>query len=335
MKQQKQPEAPSASAALATPSDAALARLAPAVEAARGYAAAARSSATRRAYATSWRSFTAWCEAQGVESLPARPEIVAVYLATMADLGRKPATIDRALAGIAAAHREAGAAWTKGHAAIGAVRAGIRRTLGTAPRKKSPVEEVELRAIIATLDASLAGLRDRALLLVGWFAALRRSELVALDVESVRFTTDGLVVRVARGKTDQVGAGLEKGVPYAGDPALCAVRALRAWLEASAAAGATGGAVFRSVDKCGRLRGSRLSDRSVARVVQRAARAAGLDATAYAGHSLRAGFATTAARKGRSLDAIMRQTGHKSERVARGYVRHATLFTDNAAAGLF
>jgi integrase len=124
---------------------------------------------------------------------------------------------------------------------------------------------------------------------------------------------------VRRGKTDQEGRGREIGVPYAGSPALCPVRTLRAWLDAS---GTREGRIFP------------MNDRTVARLVKRAASAAGLDPSRFAGHSLRAGFATTAARKGKSLDAIMRQTGHRSERVARGYIRHARLFDDNAAVGL-
>ena len=190
---------------------------------------------------------------------------------------------------------------------------GSRRTR----RPLSPIPS--LAALVATLGLDLDGLRDRAILTLGWFAALRRSELVALDVADVAFTADGLVVTVRRGKTDQEGHGRAIGVPYASAPALCPVRALRACLDASAT---VEGRMFP------------VSDRTVARLVKRAASAAGLDPAAFAGHSLRAGFATTAAKKGKSLDAIMRQTGHRSERVARGYIRHARLFDDNAARGL-
>jgi integrase len=174
-------------------------------------------------------------------------------------------------------------------------------------------------------------LRDRALVTLGWLGAFRRSELVALDVGDVRFTDEGLIVRLATSKTDQEGQGVEKGIPYAGNPATCPVRSLRAWLEA---ARLESGPLFRPVTRHGQLGERRLSDRAVALVVKRLAARAGLEPAVFAGHSLRAGFATTAAQRGKSLDAIMRQTGHKSERVARGYIRHATLFTDNAATGL-
>jgi len=136
---------------------------------------------------------------------------------------------------------------------------------------------------------------------------------------------------VRRAKGDQEGRGAKKGIPYAARPGLCAVRALAAWLEA---ARITSGPIFRAVGSDGRVRTDALSDRSVARIVQKVAAAAGLDPATLGAHSLRAGFATTAAKKGKSLDAIMRQTLHKSERVARSYVRHAGMFDDNAAAGL-
>lgn len=308
-----------------------LAPIAPAVEAARGYVAASRADATRRAYAADWRAFLAWANEQGQPALPAPPELVSLYLAALAKAGRKVSTIERALAGIAAAHRGSGHPWPKGHPAIAAVLSGIRRTHGSSPTKKAPVEAAELRALVSALDGSLSGLRDRALLLVGWFGAFRRSELASLSIADVRFTEGGLEVHLRRSKTDQQGEGYAKGLPYASSPELCPVRALRRYLDD---AGIDAGAIFRAVDRRGRLGEGALCDKSVARIVQRAAAAAGLDPSRFAGHSLRSGFATTAARQGRALDAIMRQTGHKSERVARGYIRHATLFTENAASGL-
>jgi site-specific recombinase XerD len=301
------------------------------VERARYYAADARASSTRRAYLTDFASFQGWCARQNLPSEPTTPAAVAVYLAALADAGRKASTIERALAGIAWAQRARGFEWAKGHPAIAAVMTGIRRRCGTAPSQKTPVADGELAALLATLDGSLAGLRDRALLTMGWFGAFRRSELVALTAADVKKEREGLVLSVRRSKGDQEARGAEKGIPYASNPALCPVRALAAWLEAAAI---TEGALFRSVDRHGRIGDRALSDRSVALVVKRCAERAGLDPNALAGHSLRSGFATTAARKGKSLDAIMRQTLHKSERVARGYIRHAKLFDDNAAVGL-
>jgi integrase len=295
-----------------------------------GYVAASKADATRKAYARDAEAFAAWCSSKGLVAIPAEPSTVGLYLANLAEEGRKVSTIERALAGIGSAQRAKGYGWPKGHPAISGVMAGIRRKLGVRPAKKAPVMGDELARLVGTLGVDLAGLRDRALLTLGWFGAFRRSELVALDVASVRFTSDGLVVTIARSKTDQEGQGIEKGIPYAGQPAVCPVRALRAWLDA---AGVVSGPLFRGVDRHGNVSAERMADKSVARIVQRAAKLAGIEAN-VAGHSLRAGFATTAAAKGKSLDAIMRQTGHRSERVARGYIRHATLFVDNAASGL-
>lgn len=320
-----------ATALAKVPSAALSTELAELAEAASSYLDAGKADATRKAYARDAAAFVAWCEAKGLEAAPAAPTTVGLYLAHLAEEGRKVSTIERALAAIGAEQRAAGHGWPKGHPAISGVMKGIRRTLGVAPARKAPVMGDELARLVGTLGVDLAGLRDRALLTLGWFGAFRRSELVALDVAAVRFTAEGLVVTVAKSKTDQEGRGVEKGIPYAGNVAVCPVRALRAWLDASSV---EGGALFRGVDRHGNVSSDRMADRTVARIVQRTAKDAGLEAANVAGHSLRAGFATTAAAKGKGLDAIMRQTGHRSERVARIYIRHATLFVDNAAAGL-
>jgi integrase len=322
----KRPVAPLAKA----PSTSLSTELGTLAEAASGYLEASRANATRKAYARDVEAFRAWCSSKGLASMPAEPATVGLYLTSLAAEGLKVSTIERALAAIVGDHRGAGHAWPKGHPAIRGVMAGIRRKVGVAPSRKAPVMGDELPRLVGTLEASLAGLRDRALLTLGWFGAFRRSELVALDVRDVRFTSEGIVVTVRRSKTDQEGRGIEKGIPYAGNVAVCPVRALRAWLDASHV---EGGPLFRGVDRHSNLSAERMADRTVARIVQRSAKAAGIEGS-VAGHSLRAGFATTAAAKGKSLDAIMRQTGHRSERVARVYIRHASLFTDNAAAGL-
>lgn len=317
--------------ALATVSPAALStELGTLAEAATSYLEASKADATRKAYARDAAAFASWCAAKGLASMPAEPSTVGLYLAHLAEEGRKVSTIERALAAIGGEQRAHGFAWPKAHPAIRGVMAGIRRKVGVAPSRKAPVMGDELARLVGTLGVDLAGLRDRALLTLGWFGAFRRSELVALDVADVRVTAEGLVVTVRRSKTDQEGQGIEKGIPFAGNAAVCPVRAVRAWLEA---ARIDAGPIFRAVDRHGHVSGERMSDRTVARIVQRAAKDAGLEAS-VAGHSLRAGFATTAAAKGKSLDAIMRQTGHRSERVARIYIRHASLFVENAAAGL-
>jgi site-specific recombinase XerD len=308
-----------------------LAPLAELVERAREYAADSRATSTRKAYLTDFAQFEGWCAGQGLVASPATAATVAVYLTSLAERGKKPSTIERALAGIAWAQRSRGHQWPKGNPAITAVMNGIRRRLGAAPTQKAPVIDLELASYVATLGEDLVGLRDRALLTLGWFGAFRRSELVALTVADVAAVREGLVVHVRRSKGDQEAKGAEKGIPYASNPSLCPVRALVAWL---AAAQITEGPIFRAIDQHGHVSAAALSDKSVSLVVKRAAERAGLDPKIVGGHSLRAGFATTAAKKGKSLDAIMRQTLHKSEKVARGYIRHAKLFDDNAAIGL-
>jgi integrase len=183
--------------------------------------------------------------------------------------------------------------------------------------------------MVNALPENLLGKRDRAFLLLGFAGAFRRSELVSLDVADVETNREGIVVTLKRSKTDQEGQGRRVGIPYGSNAVTCPVRALNEWLEASAI---TAGALFRSVNRHGQLRSERLSDKAVALVVKRSAEAAGLDASQYAGHSLRSGLATSAAQAGVSERAIMAQTGHKSLNMVRRYIREGSLFRENAAA---
>lgn len=297
-------------------------------ERARDYAHAAVARNTRRAYRADWQDFAAWCEMQTRTALPATPETVAVYLAALAGK-RKTSTIGRRLSAIAQAHRTAGLPSPTAETAVRQVLAGIRRYHGTFQQGKEAAVTDDVRAMVSTLGASLAGRRDRALLLLGFAGAFRRSELVALDLADVQRTRDGLVIQVRRSKTDQEGEGRELGIPYGSTPLTCPVRALEDWTAAAALAE---GPLFRPINRHGQLRPSRLTDQSVALIVKRAARAAGLDATRYAGHSLRSGLATAAAQAGVSERAIMEQTGHRSLPIVRRYIRRGSLFSDNAAA---
>jgi site-specific recombinase XerD len=309
----------------------ALAELRPLVEKARDFARGARAASTLRAYRGDVERFAAWCAASGLDSLPALPGTVAMYLAALVDEGMKVATIDRALVAIAQAHRAAGFPSPRESELVRLTRRGIARKLGTAPARKAAFPVDALRAFARACDGSLAGLRDRALVLVGFAGAFRRSELVGLDVRDVAFGADGATVTLRHSKTDQEGAGVDVGIPNGSDASTCPVRALRAWLDA---AKVTAGPIFRGVDRHGHVSRSGLSDRSVALVVKRACESTGLDASTFAGHSLRAGLATAAIRAGKSEASTMRQTRHRSVAVFRGYVRAASVFTDNAAGGL-
>jgi|SRR5579871_462122 len=303
--------------------------LAPAANRAEAYARAAKAPATRKAYASDWAHFADWCTAAAVPSLPATPETVALYIAALAETHR-PATISRRMAAIAAAHKARGleSPASMRHGAVNSVWQGIRRTLGMAQDAKAPVLIEDLRGMVRKLRPGIIGIRDRALLLVTFAGAFRRSEVVALDFQALQFTGDGLVVTLRRSKTDQEGEGRKVGIPYGSNPDTCPVRALRAWLEASDLAS---GSVFRSVTRHGKI-GPRMSGYAVALVVKRYAGAVGLEPGAYSGHSLRAGLATSAAIAGASERAIMAQTGHRSSAMVRRYIRDGNLFRENAAA---
>ena len=197
---------------------------------ARRYIASAKAPATLRAYRSDWAQFATWCQLHDRVVLPADAETVALYLSDLARAA-KPATLRRRLSSISQAHQAAGHQTPTADPVVRAVHAGIRRSKGTAPAVKAPAVTAELRAMIEHLPADLRGTRDRALLLVGFAAALRRSELVALDCSDVADTAEGLVVILRRSKTDQEGAGRKIGVPYGSNPATCPVRALRAWTE--------------------------------------------------------------------------------------------------------
>jgi integrase len=173
------------------------------------------------------------------------------------------------------------------------------------------------------------GLRDRALLLLGFAGAFRRSELVGLDVTDLELSSGGLVVTLRRAKTDQEGRSRRVGIPYGSSERTCPVRSLQAWLDS---ARISDGPVFRSLDKFQRVQNRRLSDKAVARIVKRRAAAVGLDPARYAGHSLRAGLATSAAAGGASERVIMAQAGHRSADMVRRYIRGGNLWRENAAS---
>jgi integrase len=300
------------------------------LEKAKEYAGQSRAENTKRAYSSDWRRFGEWCEAQGLEALPASPMTVIAYITSMAER-YKVATLQRHLVSISQAHEMNGHPSPVKNKNVRTVMEGIRRAKGSAQDRKAPVLVEDLRRMVEALPATVQGKRDRAMLLIGFAGAFRRSELVALDVGDVEVTRDGLVVTVRRSKTDQEGQGRKVGIPYGSNPATCPVRALQDWLEASEI---TAGPLFRPVDKGGKVLDRRASHRAVARLVKRLARAAGLDPRRFSGHSLRAGFATQAAMNAASDRSIMKQTGHRSRAMVDRYVRDGSLFRDNAAARL-
>src|SRR5581483_6511902 len=250
-------------------------------EKAKEYIGCAKSPATLRAYRTAWSDFAGWCEEKGLQSLPAAPATVAEYAADRAAT-LKAATLQKNLAAISVAHQTAGHTSPTGDSAVRIVMQGIRRSKGTAPQQKAPAVTSDVRAMVEMLPDSLLGVRDRALLLLGFAGAFRRSELVALDVEDLTITSEGISILLRRSKTDQQAQGRRVGVPYGSNPATCPVRSLVAWLETSSI---TKGPLFRSINRHGQIQPGRLCDKAVALVVKRQAEAAGLDAAQYSGHS--------------------------------------------------
>lgn len=300
-------------------------------DAVRDYARASKATNTLRAYRADLADFTLWCADHDLTRLPAAPETVALYISALAQAGARASTIQRRLSALSQAHQLGGYEPSPTQAPlVRSTMAGIRRRLGIAPEQKTPTLTPDLRRMVLTCPTdTLAGARDRALLLLGFAGAFRRSELVSLDVEDFEQTADGLRIQLRRSKTDQEGEGREIGVPSGQHPETCPIRAVRAW---RAAAGIESGALFRPVNRHDQLHETRLTDKGVARIVKRAAERAGLEASRYAGHSLRAGLATAAAAGGASERAIMKQTGHRSVVMVRKYIRSGTLFQENAAA---
>jgi len=280
---------------------------------ARRYIRKSRADNTLRAYGAAWREFENFAEGRNEVSLPAMPLTVIEYLTALADAGAKVNTIGVKLAAIAWRHRAAEVADPTVFEVVKANMAGIRRELGIAPNKKEPATLAEVQAMLATLPDNLKGARDKALLLVGFAGAFRRSELVALDVADIRLG-DKLTIIVRRSKTDQEGKGTTKTIPAIGG-GLCPVKALRDWLDG---AGIKSGAIFRRVDRHGHVH-SRLTSQSVALVIKKAAHEAGLDWRNFSGHSLRSGFITGAMDGEASDSDILQQTGQKSDQTMREY----------------
>lgn len=291
----------------------------------RAYIAAEKSDNTRRAYKADWADFTAWCETADLQNLPAEPVTVARYLAQLADGGKKASTIQRRVAAIRAVHKAAGFEPPTNAEGVKATMRGIRRTLGTRPTRKAPTTAEILLQVLQLLPATLAGLRDRAALLIAFAAALRRSELVALHVHHIERRPRGIVIHIAGSKTDQEGKGAALPVPNGRE--LRPVDALDAWLSA---AGITEGPIFREVDRHGRVGAGALSDRSVARIVKRTVKAAGLDETLFAGHSMRAGFVTSALDRKVDVLKVKKQSRHVKVDTLAGYDRRENDFDDHA-----
>lgn len=282
------------------------------------YLQAALSENTRKAYRTDLKQFIQWGG-----RIPSSPQRVALYLAEHAEQ-LSFSTLRRRLVAIGKAHE---ARNLPSPTQVGIVKAtlhGILRLNGSKRRRVEPVLLNDVQKMVKGLRG-MSGLRDKALLLVGFSGALRRCELVSIRVEDVSFVEKGMVIHLRRSKTDQVGKGRDIAVPFLRGN-YCPVKALRSWIEFS---GIRSGAVFRRVDRYGNLLGKALSSQSVALIIKQRAESIGMNATLYSGHSLRAGLVTSAAKSGVSAWKICQQTGHKSESVMYGYIRDSDLFNNH------
>jgi integrase len=293
--------------------------------------AKAKAPNTIKAYYGQFKRYELWCKDREVEAIPPNVARVAAYLVSMADAGLKFSTISLAKTAIAVASRKAGFPWDSKDIVLTETMDAIRREIGVRPNKKRPVEEEALRAIAATCaGTSLLDRRDLAMFLVGWVGAFRRSEIVSLNMEDVTFRQEGMMILLRSSKTDQERAGHEKPLPFSSSEEVCPVRSLKAWLLA---AGIQEGPLFRQLGRGNRL-GGRLSGQSVALMIKSRCKQANLDPKVFSGHSLRAGFITTAFQNDKTMQQVQLQTGHKSADSAYGYYRPANLFKKNAAQGL-
>lgn len=305
------------------------------IDKARDYIRRSRSGATRRAYESAQHTFMAWCAEIGVPSLPLDARIVALYAAHLADSGYSWSTINVHLAGLDHGARQMGHPSVRRSREVLEVCEGIRRVHGTAFEQAKPITIEILRRMVDVLKGKTA-VRDRAMLLLGFCGAFRRSELVALQVEDLTREENGYLVLLRQSKTDQTGEGFVKGIPFGGRASTCPVRALDAWLQARAKLRpneAQTGPLFVAYS-AGGMTAKSLSDQSVNSLVKNTLLKSGIDPKDYSGHSLRAGFVTSAAKAGKRLDIIMRQTGHKQVNTVMRYIRHVKLFEENPADGL-
>ena len=292
------------------------------------------SQSTRTTYASGWRSWEAWCRRRGLVPLPADPDALAAYLTERADAGLCNGTLDGDCAAIAHRHRQEGLADPTAAAVVRRVRRGLRRILGSAPRRQAhPLTVAELAQIVASIDpASRIGVRDRAVLLLGYAAALRPSEIAALRLADIRVDSHGLLITIRRSKTDQKGQGQMVGVAAGLHAATDPIRALRAWLDLRPAGP---GPLFTRVPATRAIMSDAIGSRTVSDLVRDRATAAGLGTLGFSGHSLRAGHATTAAVNGAPINRIAAQTRHRDlTTLFNNYIRPADALTNSTSRDL-
>ena len=269
---------------------------------------------TLKAYQSDFRDFSAFCKKNLFPSLPTEPKIIAFYI-THLSKSSKFSTLKRRIASISVIHKLKGHYLDTKHPIIMENLHGIKRTFGSRQKAKKPILINDLKLIIKAIDEKK--IRDKALILIGFAGGFRRSELVNIYYDDVEFVTEGVKILIKKSKTDQAGEGIIKAIPYFENKEFCPVRAIKHYINFKFTK-SNEGKIFD------------LSDKSVALIIKKYTNKAGLDSSRYSGHSLRSGFATTAAEFGAEERNIMTMTGHKTTQMVRRYIQEANLFKNNA-----
>jgi site-specific recombinase XerD len=286
---------------------------------------------TVRAYKSDFNDFGLFCAQNGLKSLPSEPKIVSLYLTYLSTKEAKISTLKRRLVSIGVIHKLKGYYLDTKHPSIIENIMGIKRRKGSIQLAKKPILISSLKKIINVIDEQdkeeIKKFRDRSIILVGFSGGFRRNEIVSLDYDDLDFVPEGLKINLKRSKTDQFGEGFTKALPYFDNSQYCPVVSLKKWIEISKI---KSGAVFRRFCRGSRLSENRLTDQTVALLIKEYLKLTGIDSKNYSGHSLRSGFATSAAESGVEERSIMAMTGHKSTEMVRRYIKEANLFKNNA-----
>ena len=286
---------------------------------------------TVRAYKSDFKDFGLFCAQNGFKSLPSEPKIVSLYLTYLSTKEVKMSTLKRRLVSIGVIHKLKGHYLDTKHPLIIENIMGIKRRKGSVQKGKKPLLINSLKKIIDVIDEEkneeIKKLRDRSIILIGFSGGFRRNEIVSLDYEDLDFVEEGLKINLRRSKTDQFGDGSIKGLPYFDTSQYCPVDSIQRWIEISKI---NSGPLFRRFNKGSKVSDNRLTDQTVALLIKYYLKIAGIESRNYSGHSLRSGFATSAAESGAEERSIMAMTGHKSTEMVRRYIKEANLFTNNA-----
>ena len=286
---------------------------------------------TIRAYKSDFNDFELFCIQNGFRSLPSEPKIISLYLTSLSSKNIKMSTLKRRLVSIGVIHKLKGHYLDTKHPLIIENIMGIKRRKGSAQNGKKPLLINNLKALIKAINRSnsnpIIKFRDRTIVLIGFSGGFRRNEIVSLNYDDIEFVNEGMKINLRRSKTDQYGEGFLKGIPYFDNPVYCPVISMQNWLKISEI---NSGSLFRRFSKGAKLTEIRLTDQTVALIIKKYLKLAGIDSKNYSGHSLRSGFATSAADSGAEERSIMAMTGHKSTEMVRRYIKEANVFKNNA-----